>query len=42
MGRSYEECHKLLYLKHRTDVFTAQTLDIKTTHALIEVLKNDY
>lgn len=41
-GRSYEECHKLLYLKHRTDVFTAQTLDLNATHALIEVLKNDY
>lgn len=40
-GRSYEEAHKLLFLKHKTDVYTAQTLDARATQSLIEALTND-
>lgn len=41
-GRSFEESHKLLFLKYGTNVFTAQTLDAKGTTALIEALTNDH
>lgn len=40
-GRSYDESHKLLYLKHNIDIYTAQTLDTKRTQQLIEALSND-